>query len=329
MRWTRIPRNRLSALLGVILTGYLIVVSSQLNQSTGHWLNRIDYLLYDMRFNWALELWPKAAGEQPIAIIDIDEKSLAEQGRWPWSRHKLAELVTTLSQYGAVVVAFDVVFSEPERNPVDEVQQRIAIDGEVWSVPSGWYQQVDGDSQLAQELPSTDVVLGFFFLDESDVAVGQLPDAAYHLSGEQSQKMVMITKPGYAANLPKLQQAAQAGGFVTTFADADGAVRRSPLIIRYGSAVYPSLSLAIVMTYLFDRELKLETAPVGDVDVLRRVGISEQMARTDGSGRVIVPYRGGKKTFPYYSASDVLNGRISNDDLEGSIVLVGDRKSVV
>lgn len=323
MRWIKIPRNRISALLGVILTGYLIIVSSQLNQNAGHWLNRLDYLLYDMRFNWALEWWPRSVGEQPIAIIDIDEKSLAEQGRWPWSRHKLAELVTTLSQYGVVVVAFDVVFSEPERNPVDEVQQRIAIDGEIWKVPLGWYKQVDGDTQFAQELPSTDVVLGFFFLDEGNVAVGELPQSVYQLTNEQRQSMVMITKPGYAANLPKLQQAAQGGGFVTTFADADGAIRRSPLIIRHGSQVYPSLSLATVMTYLFDRELQLETASVGSVEVLRRIGISDQMARTDGSGRVIVPYRGGKKTFPYLSATDVMNGRIDNDDLEGAIVLVG------
>lgn len=323
MQWSGIPRTRVSAILGVLLTGYLILMSLQLNQNSGHWLNRLDYLWYDLRFNWSLQWQPKQIGEQPIAIIDIDEQALAEQGRWPWSRHKLAELVTTLSEYGAVVVAFDVVFSEPERNPVDEVQQRIAIDGEVWKVPSGWYRQVDGDSQLAQELPSTDVVLGFFFLDEGSVTVGQLPAPAYRLNNSQRQSLVMITKPGYAANLPLLQQAAQGGGFVTTFADADGAVRRSPLTIRYGNNVYPSLSLATVMTYLFDNELMLETAQVGQVEVLRRIGLAEQMARTDGSGRVIVPYRGGKKTFPYFSATDVLNGRIDNDALEGAIVLIG------
>jgi adenylate cyclase len=323
MRWSGIPRNRMSAVLGVLLTGYLIIVSLQVNQNSGHWLNRLDYLLYDLRFNEALQWFPRSVGEQPIAIIDIDEKSLAEQGRWPWSRHKLANLVTTLSQYGVVVVAFDVVFSEPERNPVDEVQQRIAIDGEVWQVPSGWRRQVDADSHFAQEIPSTDVVLGFFFLDESSVAVGKLPQSVYQLDSSQRQRLVMITKSGYAANLTKLQNAAQTAGFVTTFADADGAVRRSPLVIRYGSHVYPSLSLATVMTYLFDKNLQLESAEVGDVEVLRRVGISEQMARTDGSGRVIVPYRGGKKTFPYYSATDVLNGRIGIDDLEGAIVLVG------
>jgi len=323
MQWSGIRTTRLSAILGVLLTGYLIVLSLQLNQGSGHWLNRLDYLLYDLRYNWSHDWRPRTLGEQPIAIIDIDEQSLAEQGRWPWSRHTLAELVTTLGQYGAVVVAFDVVFSEPERNPVDEVQRRIAIDGETWEVPPGWYRQADADTQFAQDMPSTDVVLGFFFLDEANVAVGQLPEAVYQLDKQQQQQLVMISKPGYAANLPMLQQAAQGGGFVTTFADTDGAIRRSPLIIRHGNEVYPSLALATVMAYLFDRNLQLESARIGDVDVLRRVGLAQQMARTDGSGRVIVPYRGGKQTFPYYSATDVLNGRIGSDDLEGAIVLVG------
>ena len=84
MQWSGIPRSRVSALLGVLLTGYLILVSMQLSQSSGHWLNRLDFLWYDLRFNWALQWQPQAPGDQPIAIIDIDEKSLAEQGRWPW-----------------------------------------------------------------------------------------------------------------------------------------------------------------------------------------------------------------------------------------------------
>lgn len=323
MKNKALNRYRESALLGVLLTSYLIFVSLQLNQTPGHWLNRLDMLLYDVRFNLSLEYFPKQTGDQPIAILDIDEQSLAEQGRWPWSRHKLAELVNILSQYGAVVVAFDVVFSEPERNPVDEVRNRIAVDGEVWQVPDGWYRQVDADNQFAQDLPSMDSVLGFFFLDEESVKVGQLPEPVYAIEEDQQDHLLSITKAGYAANLPILQGAAQSGGFVTTFADADGAIRRSPLVIRHGEHLYPSLSLATLMTYLFDRQLQLQTAPLGEVDAIRFVGIADQMFRTDGVGRVIVPFRGGKKTFPYYSATDVMNGRIDNDALEGAIVLVG------
>jgi len=78
-----------------------------------------------------------------------------------------------------------------------------------------------------------------------------------------------------------------------------------------------------VMAYLFDRQLQLETVALGEVDVLRYAGVGGQLARTDAAGRVIVPYKGPKRTFPYLSATDVLNGNINPDALEGAIVLVG------
>ncbi len=323
MRWGSLSRTRLPILLGVLLTAYFILLSLQPGQSPGHWLKRLDFLLYDLRFNAALDWHPPERGEQPIIIIDIDEKSLAHEGRWPWSRHKLADLVTTLAQYGAVVVAFDVVFSEPERNPVDDIRKRLAVDGERWQAPEGWRRQVDADTHFAQELPATDTVLGFFFLDEGNVSVGRLPAPVYRLPVEAARRSVVIAKPGYAANLPLLQDAAAGAGFVTTFADADGAIRRAPLVIRYGNDLYPSLALATVMAYLFDRTLQLETVALGDVDVLRYAGVGGQLARTDAAGRVIVPYKGPKRTFTYFSATDVLNGNISDDALEGAIVLVG------
>jgi len=77
------------------------------------------------------------------------------------------------------------------------------------------------------------------------------------------------------------------------------------------------------MAYLFDRQLQLETVALGEVDVLRYAGVGAQLARTDAAGRVIVPYKGPKRTFPYLSATDVLNGHTGTGVLEGAIVLIG------
>src|SRR6266852_5451634 len=63
---------------------------------------------------------PRIKTARPVTIIDIDERSLADprHGQWPWPRTRVADIVTTLSRLDAVVIAFDVVFSEPDRlNP--------------------------------------------------------------------------------------------------------------------------------------------------------------------------------------------------------------------
>src|SRR3981189_3454491 len=61
---------------------------------------------------------PRVKTARPVSIVDIDEKSLAKLGQWPWPRTRIADLVTNLTRLGAVVIAFDVIFSEPDRlNP--------------------------------------------------------------------------------------------------------------------------------------------------------------------------------------------------------------------
>jgi adenylate cyclase len=61
---------------------------------------------------------PRVKKVRPVTIIDIDEKSLAKFGQWPWPRTRIADMVANLTKLGAVVIAFDVIFSEPDRlNP--------------------------------------------------------------------------------------------------------------------------------------------------------------------------------------------------------------------
>src|SRR3984885_5636484 len=61
---------------------------------------------------------PRVKTARPVTIIDIDEKSLAKFGQWPWPRTRIADIVSNLTRLGAVVIAFDVIFSEPDRlNP--------------------------------------------------------------------------------------------------------------------------------------------------------------------------------------------------------------------
>src|ERR1700694_946776 len=61
---------------------------------------------------------PRVKTARPVTIVDIDEASLAKLGQFPWPRTRIADMVANLTRLGAVVIAFDVIFSEPDRlNP--------------------------------------------------------------------------------------------------------------------------------------------------------------------------------------------------------------------
>ena len=76
-------------------------------------LQRLDDIIYDARLQATM---PKTLDDR-VVIIDIDEKSLADLGRWPWSRNKLADLVNTLFQDQEIaILGFDVVFAEADES---------------------------------------------------------------------------------------------------------------------------------------------------------------------------------------------------------------------
>ncbi|MGJ8675836.1 MAG: CHASE2 domain-containing protein, partial [Pseudoalteromonas sp.] len=87
-------------------------------------VNRVEGIIYDSRLLLTTPATPRHIDES-VVIIDIDEKSMREQGRFPWSRSKIADLVTKLTDAGVIVIAFDIFFAEPEVNPVTQIISEI------------------------------------------------------------------------------------------------------------------------------------------------------------------------------------------------------------
>lgn len=290
-------------------------------------LTRIEYLLYDLRFNLLLDYTKRDQSDHKIAIIDIDEDAIVEIGRFPWSRHKVATLIDKLGEAGVLVTAFDVVFSEAEENPVDYIAG-LAPDALAQSVGNqgAWqnlYESVDADINMARAVSENDIVLGFFFQDDGQYQNGMLPPPVFQVPPEWSERLVVTQRPGFTANIPVLQEQSEGGGFVTMFPDFDGTVRRAPLVIRHGDFLYPSLALGAALRYLFLDSVEPQVAEVGNVLTVTEVAVSEFPAPTDALGFVTVPYQGKAYTYPYISAADVMMDRLEPGVLEGAVVFVG------
>ena len=103
----------LLTLLSVLVKTVEVPVLSDLDR-------RLEWLAYDLRVR--LMLPEEVAPDPRIVIVDIDEKSLLQLGRWPWSRSTIADLVDRVFEAGAAVLAMDVMFAEPERDGMGELQ---------------------------------------------------------------------------------------------------------------------------------------------------------------------------------------------------------------
>jgi adenylate cyclase len=283
-------------------------------------LAKLEAISYDAR----LKLTLPNRDDPQVVIIDINEPSLQREGRWPWSRDKLARLTTQLlDRYQARAVGFDVVFAEPDRSSGIDVLERLAQrdlkdDRGYVATLDRLRSELDFDARFADAIRGKAVILGFGFTYEAQ-QIGALPPPLFHAQDIGGGIIPIQPAVGYTAAIAELSQAAAGSGHVDPFFDADNVVRRVPMVELYRNAYYPALSLAIARVVLeakrvtphFDSDNRLDGFDVGGLAL-----------PTAADGTALIPFRGKPKTFRYYSAADVLAGT-APADFAGAIALVG------
>jgi adenylate cyclase len=283
-------------------------------------LAKLEAIAYDAR----LKLTLPNHGDPQVVIIDINERSLQREGRWPWSRDKVARLTTQLlDRYQARAVGFDVVFAEPDRSSGIDVLERLAKrdlkdDRSYVDALDRLRPDLDFDARFADAIRGRPVVLGFGFTYEAQ-QIGALPPPLFRAEDLGGGRIPILPAVGYTAAISELQQAAAGSGHVDPFFDADNVVRRVPMVELYRNAYYPALSLAIARVVL---EAKRVTPHFGPDEKLDGFDVGGLPLPTAPDGTALIPFRGQPKTFRYYSAADVLSGSAPND-FAGAIALVG------
>ncbi|HEY9101050.1 adenylate/guanylate cyclase domain-containing protein [Chitinimonas sp.] len=291
-------------------------------------VEQIDLWLYDARVALTMQ-----GGVDPrTVIVDVDEKSLAEVGQWPWPRKTVAQLVTRLTQdYKAAAVGFDIVFAERDVSSGLPVLKQLAAtefkdDPAFLARLDTLQQSLDYDGVLAKSLAGRPVVLGYYFSFEPNAPrAGVLPKAVLPAGMFKGRNVRPVQATGFGANLPVLMAQATSAGHFNPRPDPDGVTRRVALLVEHDGKYYESLSLAMVRAYLnFPKiEPQYVESPLRAYAPLEWLKVGPLMLPVDEEVSALVPFRGRQRSFKYLSASDVLNGRVRAEDLAGRMVLVG------
>lgn len=308
----------------LLLALFLALQAGSLNHTAGRGgpVDRLDALLYDWRFQL---LPPQREDVLPIVIVDLDEATQQREGRWPWDRARVADLLRAMRAHGAAIIGFDVVFSEPGLNPASQILDAGVLSEEAREALQQQAAAFDGDAVLAGELDPF-VVLGFF-LHADGANAGALPSPFMLLDEQTIARSTLRSLPDYTASLPQLAESGAGSGFVVAIPDADGVVRRMPMVLRQEDGVYASLSLEMARLALNAPWLRLLTAEQGERQVVTGVQVGRHLrVPLDDSGNLLVPYRGGGGSYTTISATGVMRGDAPPEQLaalENALVLVG------
>jgi adenylate cyclase len=328
-----VKQHLVRIVLGLAITLFFIGHAARIYEI--RFIDQLESIIYDAR----LRLTMPGKGNPAIVILDIDEKSLGEIGRWPWSRNVMARLMDKLfDKYGVALVGFDVVWAERDTSSGIEILDALA-QGELKNAGAfqSAYQQLRGkldyDSLFAASVKGRPVVLGYYFnSDQNAVRANAIPPPVLPKGTFAGRNIAFSTWKGYTGNLPIYLESASAAGHFNPRVDDDGVSRRVPMLLEYDGAYYEPLSLAMLRTLIsIEKGAFPAVEPVfppdhlsgGNFAGMEWFKIGPYAIPVVHEAAALIPYHGSKGTFAYISLVDVLNDRVTPEQLKGKIALIG------
>ena len=274
-------------------------------------------LLRVKTFDVYQSLKPRQVDQRPVAIVDLDERSLREVGQWPWPRTVVADLVQRLTALGAVVIGFDIVFAEPDRTSPALMQASMpGLDDDtrarLLAMPSN-------DAVLAAAIAQSRVVVGHSVRADVLPVADDAPKPSVALIGSDVTSY-LEQHTGILRNLVELDKAAAGRGIFNTTGEVDGLVRRVPMVVAVGGKdLYPSLSVEMLRVATGTQSVAVKARGTEGVE---GVVVARNLVRTDDTGRMWV-YFSHMDVEKYVPAVEVLNGSVDPARIAGKLVLIG------
>lgn len=314
------------------LFGYYIEQQFDKSLPLFAWLDRTDYDVH-------LRAQKLGVPHPDIAVIEINERSIQALGQFPFARSVYITLIEKLESYGAKVVAFDMAFSEPERNEtlseLRSLKNDLKSEGpSVLEAIDGHIGALDNDNKFARVIKSekTPVVVGFMFVGQHDLAQDLPPSTKAMLQKNHSISTSQVNQSNFGSpmsgrvpvvpNLDILSALPKGGlGHVTPDPDTDSVIRNIPITVEYGGAFYISLAMQAVAKYL-------KITPVLERDsggLWMRSREGKINVPLNESGGMFARFYGDKKKFPFIEFSDVIQNKVKDPEktFRGKIIFVG------
>ncbi len=310
----------------MLFAGYYIV------EEPVKFLRNLEWQSYDTRLRATM---PEKIDPR-IVIIDIDERTLATEGRWPLARDKWVSLLTnSFDKYKIKVMGFDVLFTEPDTSSGLSTLELLAKgplknSAEFQSKLAELRPRLDYDQLFAETVKKYPVVFAFAGSNErkglESLKLGVLPEPSFTQTTFGGRAFRSLTIDGYSGNLEIFQKNATATGHILPAIDFDGLLRRVPMFIQYKDGYYDSLSVAIFRTFLDNEALRV-TLREDEGDGINRfkeilIGPKARIP-LDKDGTALIPYLGKSPMYRYISATDIMQGNLTAGELEGKIAIVG------
>jgi len=265
-------------------------------------------------------LKPREIVSTPVTVVEIDDRSVARLGQWPWPRTMLAQLLRVIEREDPAVIGIDILMPEPDRLSPERLLERARATDPV--LASHLDALPSSDSELGRAIAEGPVVLGLAGVpDKTDKEPLAPPFVVIDLGRERRPGVPNVSGlPSYAGalmNIEALDRPAAGHGIISA-GPSDDVIRRIPLAVRVNDRLVPSLPVEMLRVALHAQEIRLFI----DGPSVQTIGIGDFVAPTESDGELRV-YYSRRDARRYVSAIDVLDGKVDPLRLEHKLVLIG------
>ena len=286
-------------------------------------LDRLQEQVFDLYQRVAPRAYDPSS---PVRIVDIDDASLAKIGQWPWPRTRMAELLDRLHAAGAVSIAFDIAFSEPDRTSAEAFVAGLPSDSRRAAVKTALGNWPANDATFAKSIGSAPVILGMI-LTQTNELPGFATPFGMASAGDDPKQFVSLFS-GAVVPLPALIETTSGLGALNWLPDSDQIVRRVPLLLAGGSRLLPSLAMESLRVAQGASTFVVRASNAsGDAGIAAHTGVQSvkvgaSMVDSDAGGDVRLRFT-KHRSARFLPAWKILDGSFARADLEGSMVIVG------
>ena len=284
--------------------------------------------LRNIVFDTYQNLKPRAhnIAASPVRIVDIDNESLRRLGQWPWPRNLMAKLVRRLHESGAIVVAFDVIFAEPDRMSPKRAVATWPTTPATKDLKKHADTLPDNDEVLAKAMRLGRTVTAFALVNRKTETRPKVK-TGFGYGGYSPLPFIFVFEGG-VPTIQVLTDAARGNGAVNFAPDRDQILRRIPTVFRIGDTIYPTLFAEVLRVGVGAGSFKIRTtAASGETTGGTRTGITalqigNAAVPTDAHGRMLLYFAKHDRS-RYIPAWKIVAGQVDPGRLRGKVFLIG------
>ena len=286
---------------GIVILIVLVLIKIQ----DSNFVMKVENVLYDAYQGLFIE----QSNYDEVVIVDIDEKSIGEVGQFPWRRDVFAKLIKRLDQYGASVIAFDIFFSEEDKQNPKKILEEFEINNDT---------VIDSDQELLESIESSKVVLAVL----GDVS-------SFNKKNTSTPKTNIISRGADASNnvysfrnkitsLEEFNNVTAGIGTISYLDSPDAVLRSVPMLLKIDNDIWPALSLETLRVLNNHKSILINSDETG----INSIRTKKYQINPDPNAIVYINYKEFDKK-NYIPAVDVLNMDIEANKIRDKIVIIG------